>query len=184
MFQHVVGLIQSDIAKQKTWASERAKFTARSITLTAGTAAAGAIFAFALLIIALMALYTWAAQMWGPLAGYGVVGGLLALTAATCLGLASFRPEPKAEPRPEMSLSDPAKMQAAVMVDLKQQGDALLGAVKRSPIGPAIMAGEQAHASGRKLTQLASEKLGIEPRPIYPVLIAAGVVGSVLLRRR
>ena len=184
MLENVAGLVQADIENQKAWAAGRVRWTARSTSLMAAAGIAAGLFALALVVIGLMALYRWAELRYGPLPAFGIVGGLLAGVSLIFFGLAFLRPEVSPQPRPDIATRDPARLQGAADADWTQHGAAALEALRRSPLGPAIAAGEGAHATGRKLTQLAADKLGIEPRPIYPVLIAAGIIGSVLLRRR
>jgi hypothetical protein len=184
MFPTLFALIRSDIRRQVAWLRTEAKRQSQSVALTAGFAVGGALALIGTIIIGLMALYTWAEMEYGPLIAFAIVGATTGAVAIILFCLAFLRPQAKAAAQPAVRSADPAMLKNAVTQDLSHDSAVLLETLKRSSIGPAVTAGENALKTGEQAVRFATNHLRGGSRPsLLATLGVAAVVGLVLGRR-
>ncbi len=191
MFRAVLGLLRHDVERQLDWAKRETQRQTRAVAMMAAFSVAGAIFAIGTVIIGLMALYTWAEMRWDPLTAFGVVGATTAVISALLFSIAFMRGRATPAQRPAVRSADPVALKAAVSQDLSETSTAVVDSLRRTSLGPAIVAGEDALRRGEELfkkgdqiVRVASTHMrGGSRSSLLATLGVAAVIGLIVGRR-
>jgi hypothetical protein len=185
MLNSVFALIKNDVRRQTDWARSEIARQSRETSVTLALAAVGGSCVVALYGVGLVALYVWLEPNYGSLNALGVVAAVLLTTAGLLLAIAFGRAQEPATPQPVVRLLEPEALKEAVVTDFSAGSQQAVSAIKDSPLGPAIAAGENAYKSGAALYGELNRHLKGRSTPV--VITTLGVValmGLVLGRRR
>ncbi|PDT92089.1 hypothetical protein CO669_02135 [Bradyrhizobium sp. Y36] len=169
---HVKRAAQSYLRDQTSQATGKVT----SYAVAGGLFAVAGLFAMAACFVGLIALYRWVAITYGQFWGFGAVGAVLLVLAATCAGVAMAQMRRKARPivpltsRLRVAIATPRIPRGTVKEAVKE----VATAIPLAPLAP----GEQRH-DGR-----ASPARTNRPVQLGLMLAAIGLAGFTAVRRR
>jgi hypothetical protein len=147
-----------------------------SYAVAAGLLAVAGLFVIAAFFVGLIALYRWIAINYGQFWGFGAVGGVLLVLAATCAGVAMAQMKRKTKPivplasRLRVAIATPRIPRGTVKQAVKE----VATTIPLAPLAP----GERGH--GGNTWPVRSNR----PVQLGLMLAAVGLVGLTAARRR
>ena len=151
-----------------------------SYAVAAGLLAVAGLFVVAAFFVGLIALYRWVAITYGPFWGFGTVGAVLLVLAATCAGVAMAQMERKT--RPIVPLA--SRLRVAIVTPriprgtIKQAVKEVATTIPLVPLGPDENPGAGGNGSHPK--QVRNNR----PLQLGLMVAAAGLLGVTMERRR